>query len=78
MRHRKPFIVGVGDALRVGSTSERAFALALGAAAERGAAAGIFSGPAIALPAHDRAEQSPRLVAARSGRQIRETSRRRP
>ena len=36
LRHRPPIIVGVGGTLREGSTSERALALALKAAAEMG------------------------------------------
>jgi FMN reductase len=56
LRHRKPVIVGVGGTLRIGSTSERALAFALAAAAQLGASTEIFSGPAIALPAFDPAE----------------------
>ena len=53
LKRRQPFIVGVGGTLRVGSTSERALALALAAAAEMGASTEIFSGPAITLPPYD-------------------------
>jgi FMN reductase len=53
LKRRQPFIVGVGGTLRVGSTSERALALALGAVAEMGASTEIFSGPAITLPPYD-------------------------
>jgi FMN reductase len=56
LRQRKPLIVGVGGTLRVGSTSERALAFALDAAALLGAETAIFSGPAIALPHYDPAE----------------------
>ena len=56
MRHRHPLIVGVGGTLRIGSTSERALALALAAAARLGASTAMFSGPAIALPHYDPAE----------------------
>ena len=56
MGHRHPLIVGVGGTLRTGSTSERALALALAAAARLGASTAMFSGPAIALPHYDPAE----------------------
>ena len=57
MQRRQPIIVGVGGTLRVGSTSERALALALAAAAQMGASTEIFSGPAISLPAYDPADR---------------------
>jgi FMN reductase len=56
LRPRKPVIVGVGGTLRIGSTSERALALALAAAAQLGASTEILSGSAIALPPFDPAE----------------------
>jgi FMN reductase len=56
LRHRKPVIVGVGGTLRVGSTSERALALALAAVSQLGASTEILSGPAIALPPFDPAD----------------------
>jgi FMN reductase len=56
LRHRQPLIVGVGGTLRIGSTSERALALALMAAAQLGASTAMFSGPAIAVPHYDPAE----------------------
>jgi FMN reductase len=69
LKRRQPFIVGVGGTLRVGSTSERALALALAAAAEMGASTEIFSGPAITLPPYDpsdrqRGPEAKALVAA--------------
>ena len=69
MQRRQPIIVGVGGTLRVGSTSERALALALAAAAQMGASTEIFSGPAISLPAYDpsdrqRGPEAKALVAA--------------
>jgi FMN reductase len=57
LRHRPPIIVGVGGTLREGSTSERALALALKAAAEMGASTEIFCGPALALPPYDPANR---------------------
>src|SRR6202046_4439579 len=54
--HRQPLIVGVGGTLRVGSTSERALALALAAASQLGASTAMISGPEIALPHYDPAE----------------------
>jgi len=56
LRQAKPLIVGIGGTLRVGSTSERALAFALQAAAQLGAETAMFSGPAIALPPYDPAE----------------------
>jgi FMN reductase len=53
MARRKPFIVGVGGTMRVGSTSERALRRALEAAAEMGAETEAFVGPAINLPPFD-------------------------
>jgi FMN reductase len=69
LKRRQPIIVGVGGTLRVGSTSERALALALAAAAQMGASTEIFSGPAIALPHYDpsdrqRGPEAKALVAA--------------
>jgi FMN reductase len=69
LRHRQPLIVGVGGTLRIGSTSERALALALVAAAQLGALTLMFSGPAIALPHYDptegeRGPEAKALVAA--------------
>jgi FMN reductase len=69
LKRRQPIIVGVGGTLRVGSTSERALALALAAAAQMGASTEIFSGPAISLPAYDpsdrqRGPEARALVAA--------------
>lgn len=53
-----PLIVGIGGTLRQGSTSERALRVALGFAAQRGAATRAFTGPAVNLspydPAHPR------------------------
>jgi FMN reductase len=54
--YRHPLVVGLGGTLRTGSTSERALALALAAAARLGASTAMFSGPAIALPHYDPAE----------------------
>jgi FMN reductase len=69
LKRRQPIIVGVGGTLRHGSTSERALALALAAAAQMGASTEIFSGPAISLPAYDpsdrqRSPEAKALVAA--------------
>ena len=69
LRRRQPIIVGVGGTLRVGSTSERALALAIAAAAEMGASTEIFAGPAITLPPYDpsdrqRGPEAKALVAA--------------
>jgi FMN reductase len=69
LQRRQPIIVGVGGTLRVGSTSERALALALAAAAQMGASTEMFSGPAISLPAYDpsdrqRSPEAKALVAA--------------
>lgn len=69
LKRRQPLIVGVGGTLRVGSTSERALALALAAAAEMGASTEIFAGPAITLPSYDpsdrqRGPEAKALVAA--------------
>jgi FMN reductase len=69
LKRRQPIIVGVGGTLRVGSTSERALALALAAAAEMGASTEIFAGPAITLPSYDpsdrqRSPEAKALVAA--------------
>ena len=69
MKRRQPIIVGVGGTLRAGSTSERALALALAAAAQMGASTEMFCGPAISLPAYDpsdrqRGPEAKALVAA--------------
>jgi FMN reductase len=50
---QRPFIVGLGGTLRAGSTSERALALALRYAEQRGAATQLICGHDLTLPFYD-------------------------
>jgi FMN reductase len=49
----RPFVVGLGGALRPGSTSERALTIALAAAAARGAETQLFVGQSIGFASYD-------------------------
>jgi FMN reductase len=50
---RKPFVVGIGGTLRVGSSSEQALALALRYAAEKGAETCLIAGRSLVMPHYD-------------------------
>lgn len=60
----KPFVLGLGGTTRAGSTSERALALSLAAAAEAGAETLMLAGPELELPmyAPERKERAPGAV----------------
>ncbi|HWP26365.1 MAG TPA: NAD(P)H-dependent oxidoreductase [Xanthobacteraceae bacterium] len=49
----KPFVVGIGGTLRVGSSSEQALALALRYAAEKGAETCLIAGSSLVMPHYD-------------------------
>jgi FMN reductase len=59
-----PLIVGIGGALRDGSTSERALRIALGEAERLGARTRIFAGQLLNIAAYDPAEKNRSVVAA--------------
>lgn len=66
---RQPLIVGIGGTPRVGSSSERALAIALEAAREAGARTLAFSGPELMIPIYtpdqaERTQESKRVVQA--------------
>ena len=66
---KQPLIVGIGGTPRVGSTSERALAIALAAARQSGARTLMFSGPDLMIPIYtpdpkERTSESNRLVQA--------------
>ncbi|MDA9496889.1 FMN reductase [Bradyrhizobium sp. CCBAU 11357] len=64
----RPLIVGIGGTPRAGSSSERALAVSLKAAAERGARTLLLSGAELVLPMYmpgqPQSEQASRLLAA--------------
>lgn len=66
-RSERPFILGIGGTPRAGSSSERALAVSLKAAAERGAETRLISGPELDLPMYNpgnstRTETAERLL----------------
>jgi FMN reductase len=62
--HTPPFIVGLGGTTRTGSTSERALAVALAAAAEAGCETRLFGAGAMPVEPYDPARPERTAVAA--------------
>ena len=63
----RPLILGIGGTTRAGSSTERALAISLAAAAARGADTALIAGPALALPMYnpsspERTPEAMRLV----------------
>ncbi len=56
MSSRRPFIIGLGGTTRIGSSSEKALAISMTAAAESGAETLLIPGPELELPMYNPSE----------------------